>query len=714
MYRFKVVLLLFIVTVCSNSCKGQQDFDFGAAAYRIVSNGDKQSTAMADYLYLHLSKRLKKGGGLLQLVRSDTAAPLAAGNTIYVELVPDLKFNYEIRNEAQQLSLYIKDISTAKWMIYMLIDHLGNYHPEMDVADLPPSYIDFSSASVLFPLVYRDPHLLPNMDEDYSGLLATNTIDRDWGLWGHNLKQVLDGNNLDDVQAIVNGKPIKDQYCFSSSHIFDAFSHFIVEEYGTGERESKKFMIAPNDNDQVCTCATCMKLGNTTTSATAAVVHLLNRLGEKFPEHDFFTTAYRTTAAAPKVMMRANTGVFLSTIELPKNNRLDLKRKEVQQFIGMLEAWKQKCQQRFLWDYISNFDDYLSPFPMLYRVKAQLPFFIDHGVTGIFMNGSGYDYSPFDDVKTYVLAGLMMYPEVAVPDLVKRFYKRFYPNTGALLATYYLELESASSKEEKDIAIYTPFRTAVADYLDTSKFLALYRGIKEKYNTAQGEEKEKISMMMTAWSYTYLQVCYEEGFSGNHFVPNGAYGFSFDMKLDEALVKIGQYKDFPALNSYKETGGALSTYVQEWQGLKKSILKIGYPLSLRVTSIATGALMQESKLLSDRMPGFASDFNQGWFLAGESITVAVDKFGAEAAEKEIRMRFLLNEDHRMLPPESVSIFKNNVLIASFTKDKYFYQNNIAGLLYPIAMDSDDKLQIRIEKNKDINNSVIACDEIQIH
>lgn len=713
MYRFKVVLILLIVAVCSNSCKGQQGFDFGAAAYRIVSNGDKQSAAMADYLYLHLSKRLKQEGAL-QLVRSDTAGPLAAGNTLYVELVPDLKFNYEIRNEAQQLSLYIKDKSTAKWMIYMLIDHLGSYHPEMDVADLPPSYIDFSSASVRFPLVYRDPHVLPNMDEDYSGILATNTIDRDWGLWGHNLKKVLDGNNIDDVQAIVNGKPVKDQYCFSSNHVFEALSHFIVEEYGTGERESKKFMIAPNDNDRVCICATCIRLGNTTTSATEAVVHLLNRLAEKFPEHDFFTTAYRTTAVAPKGMMHANTGVFLSTIDLPKNNLPDLKRKEVQQFIGMLEAWKQKCQQRFVWDYMSNFDDYLSPFPILYRVKAQLPFFIDHGVTGIFMNGSGYDYSPFDDVKTYVLAGMMMNPDVDVPDLVKRFYKRFYPHSGALLATYYLELDAASSKKGKDISIYTPLRTAVADYLDTSKFLALYHGIQEKSKTAQGEEKEKISMMMTAWSYTYLQICYEEGFSGNHFVPNGPYGFKFDMKLDKALAKLGQHNDFAALTRYKETAGALSTYIQEWQGLRKSILKVGYPLALRVTSMATGALMQESNLLSDRMLGFASDFNKGWFLAGESITVAVNNFGAETAEREIRMRFLVNEDHRMLPPESVSILKNNVLIASFTKDKYYYQNNIAGLLYPIAMDSDDKLQIRIEKNKDINNSVIACDEIQIH
>ncbi|UZJ65655.1 DUF4838 domain-containing protein [Sphingobacterium sp. KU25419] len=630
---------MLLIVWCS-SCKGlHQGFDFGVADYHIVSNGDKESAEMADYLYLHLSKRLKKEKPLLQFVRSESVNQQGKENTIYVELVPDLKFDYKISNEAQKLSLYIKDKSTAKWIIYMLIDHLGQHHQALIVSDLPPAYIDFSSAAVKFPLAYRDPHLLPNMDQDYAGLLATNTVDRDWGLWGHNMKQVFAYSDMAGVQAIVDGQPVTDQYCFSSSQTFDAINHFIVEEYGTGERESKKFMIAPNDNDKVCTCSKCIQQGNTKTSATGAVVELLNRLGEKFRKHAFFTIAYRTTSIAPKVMMRENTGVFLSTIDLPKNSRLNLNRKEVKQFITMLDSWKLKCQQRYLWDYISNFDDYLSPFPMLYRIQQQLPFFMDQGITGIFMNGSGYDYSPFDDVKTYVLAALMMNPKVSIPDLVKNFYQRFYPKTGTLLAAYYLELESGSSHKGKDISIYTPFRVATVHYLDTRKFVELYRDIQKKYETAQGEEREKIQLMMTAWSYTYLQVCYQEGFSGTHFVPNGPHDFKFDDKLEQALARLGQYKQFPMLTQYKEANGELSTYLKEWQRLKMNGLKTSVPLALRVSSTATGESMEESKLLSDQMLGFASDFNQGWFLGGEDITVAVDWIKPIAAQSEIKIRF---------------------------------------------------------------------------
>ncbi|UZJ65656.1 hypothetical protein OKW96_05590 [Sphingobacterium sp. KU25419] len=75
---------------------------------------------------------------------------------------------------------------------------------------------------------------------------------------------------------------------------------------------------------------------------------------------------------------------------------------------------------------------------------------------------------------------------------------------------------------------------------------------------------------------------------------------------------------------------------------------------------------------------------------------------------------MINEKHRMLLPEDVEIFKNDVLIASLTKQSYQVQDHIAGLVYPIMLYENDRLQIRIKKNINMDNSIIACDEIQIH
>ena len=110
-----------------------------------------------------------------------------------------------------------------------------------------------------------------------------------------------------------------------------------------------------------------------------------------------------------------------------------------------------------------------------------------------------------------------------------------------MLASYYLDLEQSSAAQGKDIAIYTPFRYAIANYLDGNKFMKCYRDIQEKEALAQGEEKRKIGILLTAWSYSYLQVCYHQGFSGTHFIPDGSHTFKFDAALEQALLRLGTF-----------------------------------------------------------------------------------------------------------------------------------------------------------------------------
>ena len=38
----------------------------------------------------------------------------------------------------------------------------------------------------------------------------------------------------------------------------------------------------------------------------------------------------------------------------------------------------------YVWDYMCNFDDYLTPFPVLYLLKERLVFFHDLKINGVF------------------------------------------------------------------------------------------------------------------------------------------------------------------------------------------------------------------------------------------------------------------------------------------------------------------------------------------
>ena len=88
-----------------------------------------------------------------------------------------------------------------------------------------------------------------------------------------------------------------------------------------------------------------------------------------------------------------------------------------------------------------NFDDYITPFPCLYHLQNRLKLYKRIGIKGVFFNGSGYDYSSFDDVQTYTLAQLAVNPDVSIENCVRRYFNAMYPATGNILCDYYLDLE---------------------------------------------------------------------------------------------------------------------------------------------------------------------------------------------------------------------------------------------------------------------------------
>src|SRR5690606_16558541 len=217
---------------------------------------------------------------------------------------------------------------------------------------------------------YREPHLLSNTDPDLVGIYHTNSVDRDWGIWGHNFKKIFNGKIPESAYAQTEAGINEDQFCFSSAETLAAIKAYLAGQEGNGV---KYFMIAPNDNNIACTCETCKELGNKTADATGAVTNLLNTLAKQYPNYQFFTTAYLTTKRAPSIQMEKNTGVFISTIDFTKSSKINPSSTAVQDFGTLVGQWKNKISAVYLWDYISNFDDYLSPYPVLNRFQNQLP-----------------------------------------------------------------------------------------------------------------------------------------------------------------------------------------------------------------------------------------------------------------------------------------------------------------------------------------------------
>ena len=105
--------------------------------------------------------------------------------------------------------------------------------------------------NVSSPFEYREVYL-PELPFDEGNELHLNSVDRDWGIWGHNLSVVLPKNASRTVYAKAGNSVNSDQFCFSSDALFKYIKDYIRDNCGNDR--PYRFAILPNDNSVVCLC----------------------------------------------------------------------------------------------------------------------------------------------------------------------------------------------------------------------------------------------------------------------------------------------------------------------------------------------------------------------------------------------------------------------------------------------------------------------------
>ena len=393
----------------------------------------------------------------------------------------------------------------------------------------------------------------PSNTKEVQETMNTNHPDYDWGLWGHNLVKVIKAELTDDMYATVDGKKTKKQLCFSSKELYNVVRNYIIDQYGYGNDDySERISIMPMDNKLACTCQRCKAKGNTVGIATPAVTAFITKLAKEFPRHHFFTSAYHTTQKAPTTTLPQNVGVFISSIPLPV--KVDFtKSKGYGEFQTMAAAWKQKCQRIYVWDYERNFDDYLSPFPCLLAMQSRLQLYSQLGVLGVFFNGSGDDYSAFDDMQTHVLALMMDNPDMDVHDAVSNYFKDNYPITAPILIKYYWTLELRTKKTNCELPLYGTMKDMCESYLDAQEFVDFRRKLDAASKQTMGDERKRLNILLTSLAYTQLEM-----------YRCGIIAKNEDMAGEMKEILKG-HREIKSMKNRDEVGHTIDEYLKLWK-----------------------------------------------------------------------------------------------------------------------------------------------------
>jgi len=141
------------------------------------------------------------------------------------------------------------------------------------------------------------------------------------------------------------------------------------------------------------------------------------------------TLSYWYSRKPPKTLRpRPNVQIQLCSIECcvlhPIN---DPKCEKNVQFCQDLANWGKMCNHISIWNYNTNFSNYLLPCPNLRVIESNIRYFVANNAIGIFMQAAGNALgAELSDLRNYVMANLLWDPTKSGRKLIDEFLDLHY------------------------------------------------------------------------------------------------------------------------------------------------------------------------------------------------------------------------------------------------------------------------------------------------
>lgn len=195
--------------------------------------------------------------------------------------------------------------------------------------------------------------------------------------------------------------------------------------------------VSQNDNDDYCSCENCSakvsEYGNMGGVNLWFVNRIADAIKDEFPNVTIHTFAYRYTRHVPTGIKPAdNVTVELCSIEACFRHPLaECTEYSGESFVDLLNGWGELCDNLYIWDYTTNYSNYVMTFPNFEVLRDNLKLFADSGVAHVLEQGnySTVDSGEFGELRCYLLSHLLWDPYMSdeeVKALMVEFMQDFY------------------------------------------------------------------------------------------------------------------------------------------------------------------------------------------------------------------------------------------------------------------------------------------------
>jgi hypothetical protein len=225
--------------------------------------------------------------------------------------------------------------------------------------------------------------------------------------------------------------------------------------------------ISISQNDWVgnCQCEKCKAIEEKEGSPSGPVLRFVNAVAadieKDFPDVLVETLAYWYTREPPRLAKpRKNVVVRLCSIECSFAQPL-ADGPQNEKFRQDIERWSKIAPRLYVWDYVTDFSNYLQPHPNMPVLAPNIRFFVEHNVIALFEQGDyGCSVGDFVRLRAWLLAHLMWNPAQDENRLIAEFLSGYYGAAGPHLQAYLDTINAAAKRSGVYLRCFMPDTTS--------------------------------------------------------------------------------------------------------------------------------------------------------------------------------------------------------------------------------------------------------------
>ncbi len=214
--------------------------------------------------------------------------------------------------------------------------------------------------------------------------------------------------------------------------------------------------LSQNDNQFPCQCKRCQSIVQEEGSEAGPIIRFVNQVAdlvkEEYPDKYIGTFAYTYSRKAPR-LVKPHDNVVVRICDGECCFSHSLENCEVNQgFLSDLESWSKITSNLVVWDYVTQVNEYLLPFPNYSVLQPNIKLFKRNGAIGVFEEGSYRSwFSDLSDLKTFLLTKLLWDDSVDVNALTDDFLNNVY-GKAAPYVKQYIDYMSARVTDDMHIS----------------------------------------------------------------------------------------------------------------------------------------------------------------------------------------------------------------------------------------------------------------------